>query len=207
MRFPVTTGIILAGGAGHRLGYPKSLQKINEQSMIERVAIRISSVSDTLLIITNREQFNAISNLGLKAKIVVDCSPGQGPLIGIYTGLSISNTFYNLIVGCDMPTLNVYLLRHFIKSAPGYDAVVPVLKNKTEPLHSIYSKNCIAHIKQLIDQGIRSVSPLFSMVNTRYICEDEIDAFDPHYLSFFNVNTRRDKIKAEAIIKQLDRGA
>lgn len=198
---PITTGIILAGGGGQRLGCPKFLYKIDEQSLIERVARHISSVCDHLLIVTNQEHLGSISDLGLQAKLVIDFWPGKGPLNGIYTGLSSSETFYNLVVGCDMPTLNINLLSHLIEIAPGFDAVVPELKCGIESLHAIYTKNCIVHIKQLLDQGILPVSQLFSKVNTRRVCEDEIDALDPSHLSFININTDEDAIKVEAIIR------
>ncbi|MDI6815476.1 MAG: NTP transferase domain-containing protein [Dehalococcoidales bacterium] len=56
------------------------------------------------------------SNLSLsffnhpKLRIVADTYPGKGPLGGIYTGLATSDSFYNLVVACDMPFLNQALL-------------------------------------------------------------------------------------------------
>ena len=41
---------------------------------------------------------------------------------------------------------------------------------------------------------------LFNLVNTRYITEKEIDQFDPDHLSFLNINTEGDLLKAEVLI-------
>ena len=43
--------------------------------------------------------------------------------------------------GCDMPLLNIDLIRHMTSLLSGYSAVTPLLHRMTEPLHSIYSKD------------------------------------------------------------------
>jgi len=137
----------------------------------------------------------------LKAKVVVDIYPGKGSLGGIYTGLVSANTFYSLVVACDMPFLNRALLRYLVGLAPDFDVVVPNVNGWIEPLHAIYSKNCLTPIEKLLHQGKLGVRQLFDLVNTRYVCEDEIIKFDPERLSFFNINTKDDLEKAKTLIR------
>ena len=77
---------------------------------------------------------------------------------GIYTGLVNSESFYNLVVAADMPLLNEGLLRYMIKVANGYDFTLPRFDNWYEPLHAIYSRNCIAPIKSILEQGEKVIS-------------------------------------------------
>lgn len=155
--------------------------------------------------VTSQEQFNNIASVQLKARIVVDLYPGKAAFGGIYTGLSSANTLYGLVVACDMPFLNAALLRYLVELAPGFDIVIPRVNNMIEPLHAVYSKNCLATIKQLLDKDILQMLQLLDVVKTRYVGEEEVDKYDPEHLSFFNINTRSDLFKAEKIMARYRR--
>ena len=197
---PATTGIILAGGKSSRLGSEKALAKLGEKSLIELTVDCLSTICQAIIVVTNQNLINPIKAIQLNVKLVLDFYPGKGALGGVYTGLASTDTYYSLIVGCDMPFLNRDLLNHLIYSAPGFDAVVPEINGMIEPLHAIYSKNCLITIKQLLDQGDLRVSKLVSLVKTRYVNQSEIDKFDPEHLSFFNINTQKDLRKARSKI-------
>ena len=134
--------------------------------------------------------------------MIVDLYPGKGALGGIYTGLANADSFYSLVVGCDMPFINRDLLCYLIDLAPGFDVVVPRIDGMYEPLHAVYSKGCLTSIRDLMNQDRVRISQLFNLVKTRYVGKDEITKFDPQCLSFFNVNTRGDLRKARKLIKQ-----
>ncbi len=152
--------------------------------------------------VTSQEQLDIISAARLKGKVIVDLYPGKGALGGIYTGLANAESFYSLVAGCDMPFLNRDLLRYLVDLAPDFDVVVPRMDGMYEPLHAVYSKGCLVSISELMDQGILEISKLFDLVNTRYVGKEEIARFDPHFLSFFNVNTLDNLRRAKEIMQQ-----
>lgn len=121
---------------------------------------------------------------------------------GIHAGLTASNSFYNLVVACDMPFLNRALLQYMVQVSPGFDLVVPRLGELVEPLHAVYSKDCQTPIERLLEQGETRVRELFPLVKVRYIEGDEIGRFDPKHLSFFNVNTGADLKMAQQLAKE-----
>jgi molybdopterin-guanine dinucleotide biosynthesis protein A len=126
-------------------------------------------------------------------RIVTDVYPGKGSLGGIYTGLVASRAFYNMVVACDMPFLNLDLLRYMIDLAREYDVVIPKVDDEIlEPLHAVYSGNCIPPLEFLIKQNRLSILELFPMVKVRNVANSEINQFDPQHLSFFNINTEAD---------------
>jgi molybdopterin-guanine dinucleotide biosynthesis protein A len=185
-----------------RLGRVKALERINKQSLIELTIDCLSIVSQALLVVTSQEQFRLVAAARLKGKVIVDIYPGKGALGGIYTGLASADSFYSLVVGCDMPFLNRDLLCYLIDLAPNFDVVVPRIDDMLEPLHAVYSRDCLAPIKELIDKDRLGVSQLFNLVKTRYVGKDEIAKFDPRCLSFFNINTLDDLRKAKDLIGQ-----
>ena len=138
-------------------------------------------------------------------EVVIDFYPGKGALGGVYTGLSRARNSWGLVLACDMPFINPELLTLLISLRHNYDIVTPQVDGLPEPLHALYSKNCLAPLEKLLDQNELQVSKIFNMVNTRYVTEAEITPLDPHYLSLFNVNTSADLRRAEEISKTLER--
>jgi len=195
------TSIILAGGRSSRLGREKLAEVIAGKSLIERAISSLSSLSQEILIVISQKQ--ARSSLSLdtypEAKTVVDLYSGKGSLIGIYTGLVHSTNFLNLVVACDMPFLNVNLLRYMIDISPGFDVVIPRIGDQMEPLHALYSKNCIGPMESLIRQDNLKVTAFFNSVKVRYVGKEELYRFDPERLSFFNINTGADLKRARML--------
>ena len=191
--------IILAGGKSIRFGQDKVLERIGNKSLIEQVISHVEPISKDIIIVTAKERtFAQLANRP-KITIVNDIFPGQGSLGGIYTGLVKSETLYNLVVAADMPFLNDSLLRYMIKVANGYDFALPHVNNWYEPLHAVYSRNCIEPIKSMLEQGKKVIVELFNYVRVKFIEAEEIDQFDPKHLSFFNINTREDMERAKEI--------
>ena len=193
--------IVLAGGRGLRLGHDKALETVSSRSLLQRVVSYLSFLNSDIIIVTAANQVLPQFIDRPRLKVVTDTNPGKGPLGGIYTGLAASDSFYNLVVACDMPLLNQALLRYMIQVSADFDLVVPRLDNMVEPLHAIYSRDCLAPVGELLKQGNLMVSKLFPLVRVRYVEAEEINRFDPEHLSFFNVNTEADLAKAREIAK------
>ena len=186
------SSIILAGGKSVRLGHDKVIERLGNKTLLEKVISRIDSFSHEIVIVAaEKRDFSQLSS-NTKIKTVSDIFPGRGSLGGIYTGLVKSESFYNLVVGADMPFLNQKLLSYMIGVADGHDYVIPRVGQYYEPLHAIYSKNCISPIETLINRNRRVIVELFDYVKVRYVEEEEINRFDPEHLSFFNINTKED---------------
>jgi len=184
--------IVLAGGQGQRLGADKAFLKIGNQILIEGIVEKMAQIGDEVIIVTNSPQEYDY----LEARLVGDVYPGKGSLGGIYSGLRAAHSDYSLVVACDMPFLNLKLLRYMILLSPGHDVVIPRVGGMTEPLHAIYSKKCLQPIERLLSAGGFKIIDFFHEVRVRYVEEQEIKLFDPQRLSFFNINTPEDLEKA-----------
>jgi molybdenum cofactor guanylyltransferase len=191
------TAIVLAGGKGKRLGQAKATLRLNEQTLIEDVVDRISGIVSEVVVVTSLQ----LSNLpqGLKATVVTDIHPGKNALGGVYTGLVKSSNHHNLVVACDMPFLNIELLEHMIGLAADVDIVTISVDGKVEPLHAVYSKECIGHIEKMFANDDLQVSHLLDVAKVRYVGEDELDLYDPEHISFFNINDKYDLARAKKL--------
>jgi molybdopterin-guanine dinucleotide biosynthesis protein A len=194
--------IVLAGGKGLRLGRDKVREVVGNSNLLQRVLFKLAPFNGNIIIVTAGEKSLPQFAGYQRFRIVTDTYPGKGALGGIYTGLAISDSEYNLVVACDMPFLNQALLRYMIGLSAGFDLVVPRLDELVEPLHAVYTKSCLAPIEKLLKQDNLEIRALFEMVKVRYVEAEEIDRFDPKHLSFFNINTEADLKKAWQLVTE-----
>jgi molybdopterin-guanine dinucleotide biosynthesis protein A len=190
-----SSAVILAGGRSTRLGENKAFLKVNGQSLIERIIDRLAQVSEEIIIVTN----DVDRYEHLEAIVVGDVYPGKAALGGIYSGLRAASNPCSIVVGCDMPFLNVSLLRYMQSFAPEYDVVIPRLGQYLEALHAIYAKRCLPHIEGQLQTGNLQITDFFGAVRVGYVDQEQIEVFDPDHLSFFNINSQADLEKAREI--------
>ncbi len=186
------TGIILAGGKSARYGKNKALEEIHGMRLIERVIRVMQSEFEHLIIITNTPHEYDYLQLPMYEDLV----KGLGPVGGVYTGLEAMSDESGFIIACDMPFLQRSLIRYMVEIREGFDAVVPKVDWKIEPLHAIYAKTCLPAIKGLIDSQDYQIIKSFDKINVRYLEEEEIRTFDPELRSFLNVNRPGELIDA-----------
>lgn len=182
------TGIILAGGKSSRMDEDKAFIPFSGKPLIEIMINKLTQIYAELIIITNKPRF--YEKYGLKTH--PDILKGRGPLGGIYTGLITSKDKYNFIAACDMPFLNLDLVRYMIKEIDDYDAVIPEYNGRLQPLCGIYSKNCIIPIESTLSANNLKVTDLLQHVEVKLISEEEVKRLDPEGLSFTNINTKKD---------------
>jgi len=195
--------IILAGGKSSRIGQNKNKAQIKlfNKPLIEWVVSKLTSMDhlskENIIIVGPKVNYPQFEH------VVEDIFPLKGPLGGIFTGLKFSNSQYNLVVGCDMPLLEVELLQYMWGKIDSNDIVIPRYNEcYIEPLCAIYSKKCLEVMKKNIESNILPVRKIFSHLKIKFINDNEIQRFDPKYYSFFNVNYQNDFKKAEEIIRK-----
>ena len=205
------TAVVLAGGQSRRMGTDKALLSLGGRTLIEAVIATVSALSREVIVVSNATQ--SLRHLGVR--LVSDIYPGKGSLGGIYTGLRQARTPYSLVVACDMPFINLPLLRYMGSLASQADVVIPRASDPSRPpargraavtakevnlhpLHAIYAQTCQRPIERLLAAGELRIIDFFPEVRVRYVEEAEVDRFDAAHLSLFNVNTPADLAQAQA---------
>ncbi len=188
---PAISVAILAGGQSRRMGRDKAFLPVGGRPVVERVVERVAPLSDDLLLIATTHAPYA----HLPARLVGDVYPGKGSLGGIYTALQAARHDYCLVVACDMPFLNVELLRYLISLvdlSPDYDVVIPRVEEFPETLHAVYGKRCLDPIQRRLLAGQLKIIGFFDEVRVHYVERDDVGRFDPEFRSFMNMNTPAD---------------
>lgn len=196
---------ILAGGKSSRMGTDKAFVPLLGQPMIAHVLARIADLDqDETILITNSPESYAEYAIPLFTDVLSD----KGSLGGIYSAIYHSQNAYTLVVACDMPFLNLDLLRHMLslREEPGgpYDVIVPRVDDHPQGLHAVYSKECLPAIRARLDINRLKVIGFYDQVRVRYLDPPEYTRFDPHGLAFQNVNTPEELQTAQQLMKHQD---
>lgn len=194
--------IILSGGKSKRIFADKPFLKIDQKAIIEREIEILSTIFARIIIVTNSPDKYRY----LKLDLISDLIPGKGPLGGIYSGLTVSEDQHNFVLSCDLPFLNANLISYMKELTGQHDVIVPKRNGFLEPLHAIYSKDCLTSIKKHLDENDLRIQSFFSDANVKYIEKTELERFDPEGVAFFNVNTEEDLKRAKAMAKDMTDG-
>jgi molybdenum cofactor guanylyltransferase len=197
------TGIVLAGGRSRRFGENKAVATVGGRRLIDHVVDLHRSIFDEVIIVSARPT----DFLSLGCTVVADLAPERGPLCGIATGLLHASHEHAFVTACDMPFLKKDLLGYLRDRGPGCHAVVPVVSGHLEPLHAVYARSCLPLILESLDRGATRVIDFYAHARVREIGEEELRRYDPDLVSFFNINTRDDLDRAEALFAAVREGS
>lgn len=181
-------GVILAGGRSSRYGVNKAFVQIEGVSLIERAVRSLRRVFERIILITNTPEEHHFMGLPMHEDLV----KGLGPMGGIYTGLEKISEEAGFFVACDMPFINPRLVRYMTQIGKGFDAVVPRVGWMLEPLHALYTRDCLPAIRGLIDSNEYQIVKAFPKIRVRYVDEEEIRSVDRELKSFLNINRPED---------------
>ncbi len=194
-------GVVLAGGRSRRLGLDKALVRFGGVPLLRIVVERVAQVCREVVVAVDRQ--DRYEGLGLPARLVADESPGLGPLSGLQVGLRTCRTEHVMVAACDLPFLNVELLRHMARLPRSYQALVPWRDGRWEPLHAIYARSCLETVDAMAAASGGSMQELLGRLNVRRLDEEEMDRLDPDGLSLVNLNERSDLDRARGLWKRL----
>ncbi len=182
------SAFIIAGGMSRRFGRDKSLYPLGGVPLIEHVIAALKTTFGRIAIIA--DECDKFSYLDLPC--YPDLTPGLGPIGGLYTALSRSETDLAFMVATDMPYLSPELMLYMASLAGDYDLVVPCVGGYYEALHAVYSKRCLPLIKSWIDSGERQIVGFYDKADVRIIVEKEIARLADISLVFKNINYLED---------------
>ena len=177
--------IILCGGQSRRMGQDKGSMIIHNKPMIKHILSTLNhEINEAIIVLNDQdrigkyEEFIDSADYTYHVIFVEDKIKNKGPLPGIMTGLENINSQYSLILPCDSPYVTKnYINAIFEEIDENYQAIVPYhdedSKLKTsEPLHSIYNKNIIPQIEDLLENDILHIKGLIEKIDTKFVLID-----------------------------------
>ena len=189
---PARSLVIVAGGRSRRLGRDKPLVEIGGRTILSRILDVAAHITDGVLAVREVLPFERAlraeawelmdaeaghppgsvalrSTGGGRLLIVPDPVPDLGPLAGLASGMGAACAPVCLVVAGDLPFVSrgvVDGLSESLAGSPRYDAVVPRVGGRPQPL-------CAAYRREVRDLADRLLAP----------CTDP-DASSPSMMSF-----------------------
>jgi molybdopterin-guanine dinucleotide biosynthesis protein A len=191
------TGAILAGGHARRLGGLNKAGLILQPggaSVLDRQLERLRRVVDrTIIIADDAERFRDAG-----VPVIPDMVAESGALGALYTAVHAAGTEWTLVIACDMPFVSERLLTHLVSVGRSVDIAIPRTARGYEPLCATYSRRSATELRSLIDQQRFRLSEVARIpgLNVHEVGRDELEAFGPEEVLFFNLNTPDDYARA-----------
>lgn len=167
------------------MGQNKAFIEIEGIPIIQRIYRLFKDLFQEVIIVTNQKDLFS----GFDSKVYSDLIPHKGAIGGLYTGIFFSSFHHSFCVACDMPFIKSPLVQCLIENIRDEDVIIPRTIDGLQPLHAIYSKNCVDPIKRTIEQGKQGIIDFYHLVKVKIVEEREFLHLDPVRESFINVNT------------------
>jgi molybdopterin-guanine dinucleotide biosynthesis protein A len=187
-------GFILVGGASRRMGRDKAQLRLGSQTMLERIAAQLGSVTSSVKLVGSPQAY-----AGHSLPTVPDVYEKWGALGGIHAALSAAKTDWIIVIACDLPFVTRDLferLKSFADESPNesIDSIVPLQPDgRPQPVCALYRREtCLPEIERLVSAGEHTPRALLTNVRTRYVQFQELVDLPGAENFFLNLNTPED---------------
>ncbi|MHC4160067.1 MAG: molybdenum cofactor guanylyltransferase [Planctomycetota bacterium] len=176
------TAVIMAGGGSIRMGQDKSMLPIDGQPMIKYIVDQLRPHFSQILISSNDVSRYNIAG----AEVIPDEVAGRGPLGGIASALKASANELNFVIACDIPQVDIDLMKMLLRESRKFDAVIPRTgQSKYEPLFAVYKKSALKTIEEALLSGNNRIIDALGSSKVKYIDLNDV-------LQLKNLNTMDD---------------
>ncbi len=193
------TAIILSGGKSSRMGTNKSLLKIGDKTVIERMHDLLRNMFKDVILITNEP----VDYKFLGLPIYEDIFRHRGPLAGIHSGLKHSKTNLNFIISCDLPLMTKEMINYLIEYKTNKLITVAKADGFIQQLAGKYSKECLSPSEKILKEGMENenrdavqkkrkcnVLSLIDLVGAEIIPAESLPFYNEDL--YFNMNSTED---------------
>jgi len=176
------------------MGRPKENLPWRGSTLIERKVSELGGGFDEVLIATSRPERLP---LALRSHAVPDRGPDCGPLAGIEAGLAAARNEIVVAVACDMPHVDLNLAEVLIARLGGYEAAVPFVGRRPDPLCAAYRRATLTAVTATLDEAstagrVARASALLDRLRVRYVGSLEFRLYGLDERLLLNVNTPED---------------
>ena len=178
-------GLVLAGGRSSRFGEDKAIAKYLGVTFLERAVNLLKSLNLKPIVVTRPGAEHSFA----KCTLIYDKLPGQGPLGGIYTAMTVFKNTSFLVLTCDMPALNEAVLRELLnrhETSPKL-TFYSMADGSEQPFPAIYDPPLLDILREKLKHGDLSMKSLFKEVPSRKSISWQGDP-----AVFWNINSKED---------------
>ena len=186
------TAVILAGGKARRMGgEDKGLITLKGRAMIDYIITALRPQAGNIIINANRNQ-QQYGAFGLP--VVADMLDDYlGPLVGMATGMHVTDQPYIVTVPCDSPFIPNMLVETLYRTLHNKQADISVAHDgaRMQPVFALLRCELLPSLLAYLEAGGRKIDTWYSQHHT--VLADFSDSPD----TFMNLNTPEDKLALE----------
>jgi molybdopterin-guanine dinucleotide biosynthesis protein A len=209
-------GVVLVGGRSSRMGSPKAALEWHGSTLLRRVTGLLARTVDGPVIVVAAPG-QPLPELPPGVVLVTDPEPGQGPVVGLATGLGAAASAgaeLAFVTATDLPFLHPAYIRRVVAAltpsppesdeAPSdaVDVALPHLGGYPQPLAAAYRTALAPLLAGMAAAGELRLRALFERCPVReldlatLLTDAELAAVDPALRSVHNVNSPGDYAEA-----------
>jgi molybdopterin-guanine dinucleotide biosynthesis protein A len=173
---------ILAGGKSSRMGVDKGLVHLSGKPMIQYIIDTLEQLKLPIQIVSNNSEYEQFG-----FPVHQDLIKDKGPIGGIYTALSSSDSELNLIISCDTPFVNSALIESLIAECKYQTVTISEYEGWQHPLVGIYSKSGMKTFQSQIEKDDLKLSKANELLKVKAVPMDNIEGVTARV--FDNINT------------------
>ena len=194
------TGVILAGGLNKRFdGQNKAFIRIGGKRIVDRLLDVYARLFEQIVLVTN----DPAAYMDVDALIVTDHYSVRSSLNGLHAGLFSAAHEHAFFAACDTPFVKGALIQKLLDTVTRKaDIVIPSTSAGYEPMFAVYRNTCLPAMAWQLERDMLKIQGLFRKVRVKTVEEADLRKVDPELVSFLNVNTPADLLRAEALDKQ-----
>ncbi len=175
---------ILAGGKSSRMGSDKGMLLLNETVFIEHIVKALQKANiQKITIVSANSKYDFLS-----CNRIEDIYPDKGPVGGIFTALSHSQTEQNIILSVDVPLISAEIITWMISNISN-DRLITQIKvaDKMSPLIAVYNRKAV----KVFEEHLKKEQLKLRMV-VEAIPHKTIEVPDKWCALLQNINTKED---------------
>lgn len=170
-------GVVLAGGAGRRMGRTKGDLVVDGRPLAERAARTLAPVCASVLISVAPGAVNPAPSW----TAVEDALPGgRGPLAGLQAAFLATGSADLVVLACDYPAVTTEFLRALLARAPeDADLVFPTdPQGRDHPLVGLWRRAALDEIEASLESRIFKVRAVLAGLSVHRVHAAELSEFD-----------------------------
>lgn len=193
--------VILAGGAGVRIGGNKESRMLGGTTLLARSFEKAKIYSHQIAVSTSTTSHLDLPNGTAR---LVDKTNNGGPISGLSSALTFAatrNAAHVMIISCDTPFLPVDLISRLYASIGQANAAIATCNERIHAACSLWRVDTAHSLPAYLALGRRSLIGFAEAIGYT-TAEWSEEYFDP----FFNINNDADLVNAEMILAQMPTG-
>ncbi len=192
-----TTGLVLAGGRGERLGVYKAVVPSRGEPLILRPLRVLQELSDEVIVAHGGErQLELLKEICPEVVFVAD--EETGPLGGLLAGFQRARMPWVLVAPCDAPLLSTELYRALLLRARRVEGCVPRVHGTANPVVGAYQREAfLGAARAVVSSGGQAPVDVLTRMNLVYMDEEALREMPFGMACLLDVDTPEDLERAQ----------